>query len=143
MSVDVRIPTPLRRYAGDRASVALEAETLGSLMDALFEECPDLKPHLVGEDAKIRNFVNLFVNGEDARHLEGLSTPLRDGDKVAIVPAIAGGVELTNAEILRYSRHLILPEVTIDGQRKLRNGSVLLIGAGGLGSPAALSPLSF
>ena len=138
MSVDVRIPTPLRRYAGDRASVALEAETLGSLMDALFEECPDLKPHLVGEDAKIRNFVNLFVNGEDARHLEGLSTPLRDGDKVAIVPAIAGGVELTNAEILRYSRHLILPEVTIDGQRKLRNGSVLLIGAGGLGSPAAL-----
>ena len=143
MSVHVRIPTPLRRYAGDRASVALEAETLGSLMDALFEECPDLKPHLVGEDAKIRNFVNIFVNGEDARHLDGLLTSLRDGDKVAIVPAIAGGVELTNAEILRYSRHLILPEVTIDGQRKLRNGSVLLIGAGGLGSPAALSPLSF
>ena len=138
MSVHVRIPTPLRRYAGNRAAVALEAETLGNLMEALFEECPDLEPHLVGEDAKIRNFVNLFVNGEDARHLEGLSTPLRDGDKVAIVPAIAGGVELTNAEILRYSRHLILPEVTIDGQRKLRNGSVLLIGAGGLGSPAAL-----
>ena len=69
MSVHVRIPTPLRRYAGDRASVALEAETLGSLMDALFEECPDLKPHLVGEDAKIRNFVNIFVNGEDTRHL--------------------------------------------------------------------------
>lgn len=138
MPVHVRIPTPLRRYAGDRAGVALEAKTVGSLMDALFEECPELRPHLIGEDAKIRNFVNIFVNGDDVRHLDGLLTSVREGDKVAIVPAIAGGVELTNDEILRYSRHLILPDVTIDGQRKLRNGSVLLIGAGGLGSPAAL-----
>jgi len=138
MPIQVKIPTPLRRFAGDRAAVSLEAETLGGLLDALFVECPDLKPHLLADDGQVRNFVNVFVNGEDARHQQGLSTPLAEGDQVAIVPAIAGGAELTAQEVHRYSRHLILPEVTIEGQRKLRNGSVLLIGAGGLGSPAAL-----
>jgi MoaD family protein len=138
MSIQVKIPTPLRRFAGERAAVSLEAETLGALLDALFAECPELKPHLLGDDGQVRNFVNVFVNGEDARHQDGLQTKLKEGDQVAIVPAIAGGAELSNQEVHRYARHLILPEVTIEGQRKLRNGSVLLIGAGGLGSPAAL-----
>jgi adenylyltransferase/sulfurtransferase len=138
MSIQVKIPTPLRRYAGQRAAVPLEGETVGELLDALFAECPDLEPHLRGADGEIRNFVNIFVNGEDVRHQAGTETKLSAGDQVAIVPAIAGGAELSNPEIYRYSRHLILPEVTIDGQRKLKNGSVLMIGAGGLGSPAAL-----
>jgi len=138
MTIQVRIPTPLRQAAGGRSAVPLEGETLGGLLDALLDECPELRPQILGEDGELRSFVNLFVNGEDARHLSGRETPVREGDKVAIVPAIAGGVELSHAEVARYSRHLILPEVTIEGQRKLKAGSVLLIGAGGLGSPSAL-----
>jgi adenylyltransferase/sulfurtransferase len=138
MPIVVKIPTPLRRFAGDRTEVAASGETVARLLEALLGECPDLRPHLLGEDGRLRNFVNVFVNGEDVRTREGLETPLRDGDRVAIVPAIAGGADLSREEIARYSRHLIMPEVTIDGQRRLKNGSVLLIGAGGLGSPAAL-----
>jgi adenylyltransferase/sulfurtransferase len=134
----VKIPTPLRRFAGDRAEVPASGETVGRLLDALLRECPELRPHLFAEDGRLRNFVNVFVNGEDVRTRDGLLTPLREGDKVAIVPAIAGGNDLSREEIARYSRHLIMPEVTIEGQRRLKRASVLLIGAGGLGSPAAL-----
>ena len=95
---------------------------------------------------KLRNFVSVFLNDEDIRHQAGLETPVADGDRLAIVPAIAGGAPaplppqqgLSNEEIHRYSRHLIMPEVTLEGQKRLKNGSVLLIGAGGLGSPASL-----
>src|SRR5438045_4099517 len=83
------------------------------------------------------------------RHLQGLSTPVKDGDELSIVPSIAGGVDvlereavaetkLSNDEILRYSRHLIMPEVALEGQKKLKAARVLCIGAGGLGSPLAM-----
>jgi adenylyltransferase/sulfurtransferase len=138
MAVEIRIPTPLRRFTGDRAALSIGGDSVAEALKALLTECPELKPHLLGEDQQLRNFVNVFVNGEDVRLLSGLGTPLKDGDRIAIVPAIAGGVELSRDEIQRYSRHLIMPEVTIEGQRRLKGGSVLLIGAGGLGSPAAL-----
>jgi adenylyltransferase/sulfurtransferase len=138
MPVEVRIPTPLRRFAGDRASLALRGENVGALLEGLFAECPALRSQLMDEQGRLRNFVNVFLNGEDVRGLAGPATPVKDGDRVAIVPAVAGGAELSRDEILRYSRHLIMPEVTIEGQRRLKEGSALLIGAGGLGSPAAL-----
>jgi adenylyltransferase/sulfurtransferase len=138
MAVEIRIPTPLRRFTGERAAVSLAGDSVGAVLQALLAECPELEPHLLGEDRQLRNFVNVFLNGEDVRRLSGLGTPVKDGDRVAIVPAIAGGADLSKEEILRYSRHLIMPEVTIEGQRRLKDGSVLLIGAGGLGSPAAL-----
>jgi adenylyltransferase/sulfurtransferase len=140
----VRIPTPLRGFAGGRASVPLDGRTVSGLLDALFADSPGLRPHLLGDDGTLRNFVNVFVNGDDVRALGGLETPLGDGDEVMIVPAIAGGSgpsngsSLSNEEIARYSRHLIMPEVTIEGQRRLKASSVLLVGAGGLGSPASL-----
>ncbi len=134
----VKIPTPLRRFAGNRAEVPTSGDTVSGLVASLLAECPQLRPHLLGDDGEIRNFVNLFVNGEDVWALSGLETPLGDGDKVTIVPAIAGGTDLSNEEIARYARHLIMPEVTIEGQKRLKESSVLLIGAGGLGSPASL-----
>jgi molybdopterin/thiamine biosynthesis adenylyltransferase/rhodanese-related sulfurtransferase len=88
------------------------------------------------------------VNDDDIRYLERDATKLKDGDVISIVPSVAGGApvtspadvspELSNAEIQRYSRHLLLSEVGIDGQKRLKAGRVLCIGAGGLGSPAAL-----
>jgi adenylyltransferase/sulfurtransferase len=143
MSVRVRIPTPLRPHAGGRAAVALAGGTVRAVLDALLAEAPGLRPHLLAEDGSLRSFVNVYVNGEDARSRSGLETRLEEGDELAIVPAIAGGAhdappDLGREEISRYSRHLIMPEVTIEGQRRLKRSSVLLVGAGGLGSPAAL-----
>jgi adenylyltransferase/sulfurtransferase len=153
MPVRVRIPTPLRPYAGGRAEVAASGETVAAVLAALVAESPELRRHLMGDDGRLRSFVNLYLNGEDVRARAGLDTGLADGDELAIVPAIAGGAEavralapppasdgaeLTKEEIARYSRHLIMPEVTIEGQRRLKRSSVLLVGAGGLGSPAAL-----
>jgi adenylyltransferase/sulfurtransferase len=105
----------------------------------------ELRPHLLAADGSLRSFVNVYVNDRDIRHLARNDTPVRPGDTVSIVPSIAGGTavaeapaSLSHEEILRYSRHLLLPDVGIEGQRKLKGARVLLIGAGGLGSPAAL-----
>ncbi len=146
MSVRVRIPTPLRPYVGGQAAVSLTGETVKAVLDALLAEAPGLRPQLLADDGTLRTFVNVYVNGEDARARSGLETRLSDGDELAIVPAIAGGApdaaaaaaDLSREEIARYSRHLIMPEVTIEGQRRLKRSSALLVGAGGLGSPAAL-----
>ena len=94
-------------------------------------------------EGKLRSYVNVYINEDDVRDKQGLNTLLKDGDTVLIVPAIAGGStvadqELTKAELARYHRHLIMPEVGPEGQKKIKNASVLCVGAGGLGSPLAL-----
>ncbi len=93
MPIPVRIPTPFRRFTGDRAEVSVKAADLSSLLERLFEECPGLRGQLLGEDRKLRSFVNIYVNDEDVRFLDGLKTAVKDGDSVDIVPAIAGGGE--------------------------------------------------
>jgi sulfur-carrier protein adenylyltransferase/sulfurtransferase len=146
MPVNILIPTALRNYAGGSDSVAVDANTVGGALDALTSKYPDLKKHLYNDQGTLRHFVNIYVNDEDIRYSEKHATALKDGDAVSIVPSIAGGVavieerpvELDRDEILRYSRHLIMPEVALEGQKKLKAAKVLCIGAGGLGSPLAL-----
>ncbi|MCS7062030.1 MAG: molybdopterin-synthase adenylyltransferase MoeB, partial [Anaerolineae bacterium] len=132
---------------GCNKEVSLEAETVQGALTALVEQHPALKKHLFNEQGKLRSFVNVYLGDEDVRHLQGADTPLPDGAQLSIVPSVAGGAGptavaqemiLSNAEIRRYSRHLIMPEIGMSGQKKLKAGSVLLIGAGGLGSPAAM-----
>ena len=91
MPVPVRIPTPLRRFTGDRAEVSVEAAELSAVLERLFEQYPALKSQLLNEDGTLRTFVNIYVNDEDIRFLDGLKTPVADRDSVSIVPAIAGG----------------------------------------------------
>lgn len=95
MSIAVRIPTPLRRFTGDRAEVSVDAAELSSVLERLFEECPGLRAQLLGDDDTLRSFVNIYLNDEDVRFLAGLKTPVKEGDSVSIVPAIAGGRALT------------------------------------------------
>lgn len=139
MTVRIRIPTPFRRHTGNQVNVEVEGRTVAEALAALFVQAPGLRAQLLDDHGAVRRFVNLYVNGEDIRYLEGQDTPLRDRDELAIVPAIAGGNStLSRGEVSRYSRHLLLPEVALAGQEKLKAGSVLLVGAGGLGSPTAL-----
>src|SRR5882724_2331061 len=142
----VLIHTPLRQYAGKQDSVELAGKTVGEILQSLTGQYADLRRHLYNDEGKLRSFVNVYLNDEDIRYLQKDATPLKDGDTLSIVPSIAGGtagvaappVTLSKDEILRYSRHLIIPEVGMDGQLKLKNASVLLIGAGGLGAPLGL-----
>ncbi|MCS6950792.1 MAG: molybdopterin-synthase adenylyltransferase MoeB [bacterium] len=145
MAVTILIPSALQAYAGGQSEVQVQASSVGEALHALTEAYPDLRKHLYNEQGKLRSFVNVYLGDEDTRYLQGLETPVKDGDTLMIVPSIAGGtptvadeVTLDNAEILRYSRHLILPEVAMEGQLKLKQAKVLCVGAGGLGSPLAL-----
>src|SRR5207248_7312842 len=145
MAVTVLIPTPLRPFVGGRDTLELEGGSVGELLDRLTSEHAALKPHLFATDGRLRSFVNVYVNDRDIRQLAQRETPVQSGDTVSIIPSIAGGTavadvlpKLSHEEILRYSRHLILPEVGGEGEQKLKAARVLLVGAGGLGSPAAL-----
>lgn len=91
MSVFVRIPTPLRSLTSEMDVVEAAGETLQHLVLDLERQFPGIGDRIVDEDGEIRRFVNLFVNGEDVRFLNGLHTILSQGDEVSIVPAVAGG----------------------------------------------------
>src|SRR5687768_11342900 len=133
------LPTPLRPFAEGAAFVEVPGSTVATALDELVARHPSLKKHLYDDAGKIRSFVNLYVNDEDVRYLDKEGTAVSDGDSLSIVPSIAGGSEdLSNEEIRRYSRHLIMPEVGIEGQKKLKAARVLAVGAGGLGSPLAV-----
>lgn len=91
MSVSVRIPTALRSLTGQQDVVATDGGDLGQCIEALDAAYPGMKERLCDERGELRRFVNIYVNGEDVRFLTGLQTPLKAGDEVSIVPAVAGG----------------------------------------------------
>jgi adenylyltransferase/sulfurtransferase len=141
----ILIPTPLRPYTDKQDSVDANGTTVGELLADLTSKHAGLKAHLYNEQGKLRSFVNVYVNDEDIRYLQKEQTPVGSSDTISIIPSVAGGAPavstaaaLSNDEIKRYSRHLIMPEVGVDGQLKLKAGKVLCIGAGGLGSPVAM-----
>ncbi len=151
----IHIPTPLRPFTDKKESIEVNGATVGELLADLTKQYEGLRKHLYADDGRLRNFVNVYLNDEDIRYLQREKTPVKPGDSLSIVPSVAGGapsavtppadlkvraatIELSQDEIKRYSRHLIMPEVGVDGQKTLKAGSVLCIGAGGLGSPAAM-----
>ena len=87
----VRIPTPLRRLSGGKDILRISAADLQSCINELEKEHPGFRERLCDDSGEIRRFVNIYVNGEDVRFLEGLATPLKEGDEISIVPAVAGG----------------------------------------------------
>ena len=91
MSVRVRIPTPLRSLTGGAAEVQIQGASLGEAIGQLETQYPGIEQRLKDENGELRRFVNLYVNGEDVRFLQGLDTDLKAGDEVSIVPAVAGG----------------------------------------------------
>ena len=92
MPVRVRIPTPLRKYTGGKDAVPADGATIAAVLDDLEKNCPGLKERICDIDGNVRRFVNLYVNGDDIRFLDNTASPVKDGDEISIVPAIAGGV---------------------------------------------------
>ncbi|MGI0072092.1 MAG: molybdopterin-synthase adenylyltransferase MoeB [Thermoplasmata archaeon] len=156
----VKIPTPLRSFADGHAEVPSWGATVGEHVRGVAESYPGLRKHLFSPDGRLRSFVSVYLNDEDVRALQRDATPVKEGDVVSIVPAIAGGAStgthsrtrgsalpvvpnppadtLDRDALRRYSRHLLLPEVGVAGQKALRRSKVLIIGAGGLGAPTSL-----
>jgi len=91
MAVTINIPTPLRKLTSNQAEVELEAASVGELVENLEEAYAGIKEKLTDQSGDIRRYVNIYINDEDIRFLDGKDTALSDGDVVSIVPAIAGG----------------------------------------------------
>jgi molybdopterin synthase sulfur carrier subunit len=91
MAVQVRIPTPLRKFTDGRDTVEATGASIGAILSDLDSRHPGLRERICEADGTVRRFVNLYINGDDIRFLENLNSPVKDGDEVSIVPAIAGG----------------------------------------------------
>lgn len=91
MSVDIRLPTLLRSSAGGQATVSVEGSTIGEVLNNLVDAHPGMKGQVLTEDGSLHKFVNVYVNDDDVRYLQQLDTTVGEGDRVSILPAVAGG----------------------------------------------------
>jgi sulfur-carrier protein adenylyltransferase/sulfurtransferase len=136
----IELPQPLRAFAAGAADVAVHAHTVRAALDALVRRYPLMRRHLFDDAGRLRGYVNIYHNDDPAPTLDAR---LAAGDTIMIVPSIAGGgsdafAAFDSDERARYSRHFALPDVGVDGQLRLRRARVLIVGAGGLGSPVSL-----
>ncbi len=149
--VKLIVPTTLRNYTGRNSELSLTGNTVLDIFKALAEQYPDTKNIIFDANEKPMVFINVFIGTTNIKQIDGFDTVLKDGDTLTLIPAIAGGAitesviskerekenKLDNDEILRYSRHLLLREVGVKGQKKLKSAKVLIAGLGGLGAPLA------
>jgi molybdopterin synthase sulfur carrier subunit len=92
VAVTIKLPTQLRDVAGGAAEATADGTTVGEVLEGLYAQHGELRDRLAGDDGELRRFVNVYVKGEDIRFLDGLATPVADGDEVTILPAVAGGM---------------------------------------------------
>jgi molybdopterin/thiamine biosynthesis adenylyltransferase/molybdopterin converting factor small subunit len=149
MAVSVYVPSPFRRLTGNQSLVEGHGRDVAELLDDLERRFPGFRSLLFDDHNQIPAHINIYVNNREISSLKGTATRLEEGDQVAVIPALAGGSgdsqhpagapwALTEDQVLRYSRHIIMPQVGSSGQRKLMEARVLVLGSGGLGSPASL-----
>jgi sulfur-carrier protein len=99
----LRVPTPLRAYTGGNSEVTVTGGKIAEALNDLTTQFPPIKPHLFNEAGELRPFVNLFVGESNIRDLQGLETPLKDGDKIMLIPSIAGGCHCEERSLRRSS----------------------------------------
>ena len=129
------IPSVLNAGSGEKKT-ELEAETLKESFDKISEIMgDDFKRRVLEADGSPRSLINIYINGKNAAFSDGIDTPLDEGDEIYILPAVAGGSDLSEKELDRFSRQVMLEQIGYDGQLKLKNATVCVVGVGGLGNP--------
>lgn len=136
MSVRARIPSPLKSLTNGKDVIESRGTTVGEGIQQVISAHPELRETLCDEAGNMRRFINIFLNNEDIRSLRNLDTPVNEGDSLSFIPAIAGGAESTPDH--RTLRQGISPQWAELKGKGLGEGKVFILGAGGLGSPAAL-----
>jgi adenylyltransferase/sulfurtransferase len=147
----VVVPSPVRRYTGGQSRVQVDGGTVRAAIGNLDQQYPGVKSRLCDEDGQIKPYINIFVNGNEIRALQGIGTVLAEKDEVSIVPAMAGGSNhhmkvtyevptdtLTDYDKTRYDRQMMIEGWGEEGQAKLKASSAFIAGAGGLGSPVSI-----
>ncbi|HEX2558135.1 MAG TPA: ThiF family adenylyltransferase [Nitrososphaera sp.] len=133
--VEFVVPSVLNRGQGEK-KIPLEANDLQDAFTKISEQMgDDFKRRVFDHNGKPRSLINIYINGKNMRFGGGLASQLKDGDSVYILPAVAGGAELTSEDMQRYSRQLMLEEIGFEGMEKLRSAKVCVVGAGGIGNP--------
>ncbi|MGB9003028.1 MAG: ThiF family adenylyltransferase [Nitrosotalea sp.] len=134
-SIKFTIPSVLNKGGGEK-KVDILAATLNEAFNKISEQFGDeFKRRVLNPDGTPRSLINIYVNGKNMRFSGGMETTLKDGDEIYILPAVAGGSELSSKELERYSRQVMLEEIGYEGQLKIRNAKVCVVGVGGLGNP--------
>ncbi|KAF6242347.1 4-methyl-5(B-hydroxyethyl)-thiazole monophosphate biosynthesis protein [Nitrosopumilus sp. b1] len=134
-SLTFTIPSVLNQGGGEK-KVEISADTLSDAFSKVSEIMgDDFKRRVLNDDGTPRSLINIYINGKNAKFSDGMNTALKDGDEIYILPAVAGGSELSNDDLDRYSRQVMLEEIGYQGQIKLRNAKVCVVGVGGLGNP--------
>src|SRR5512137_1184405 len=140
MGVIVSIPGPLRDLAGGKAELEAPGDTVGEVLRQLARAHPRLGERLLDDAGQVRRHLGVFLGDEEVRELGGLAAPVRDGDRLWLVPAIAGGApELDTERIARWARQLLVPGFGAAGQERLMAARVRVVGAGGEATPALVA----
>jgi adenylyltransferase/sulfurtransferase len=136
-SIKFTIPSVLNKGGGEK-KIKILAATLSEAFAKISENMGDeFQRRVLNPDGTPRSLINIYINGKNMRFGSGMQTPLKDGDEVYILPAVAGGSELSSRDLERYSRQVMLEEIGYEGQLKLKNAKVCVVGIGGLGNPIA------
>ena len=134
--VTFTIPSVLNQSGGEK-KIQISVDSLADAFAKVSESMgDDFKRRVLEGDGKPRSLINIYINGKNAKFSSGMQTVLKDGDEIYILPAVAGGSEdLSARELDRYSRQVMLEEIGYNGQLKLKNAKVCVVGTGGLGNP--------
>lgn len=134
-NITFTIPSVLNKGGGEK-KLQVTADSLLDSFNKVSENMgDDFKRRVLNDDGTPRSLINIYINGKNARFSGGMNTALKDGDEIYILPAVAGGSELSSKDIDRYSRQIMLEEIGYQGQLKLRSAKVCVVGVGGLGNP--------
>ena len=129
------IPSVLNAGSGEKKT-EIDASTLKESFEKISEIMgDDFKRRVLEADGSPRSLINIYINGKNAAFSDGIDTPLNEGDEIYILPAVAGGSDLSEKELDRFSRQVMLEQIGYDGQLKLKNSTVCVVGVGGLGNP--------
>ena len=134
-NITFAIPSVLNAGAGEK-KLEISVNTLQDAFTKISETMgDDFKRRVLNDDGTPRSLINIYINGKNAKFSSGLNTELKDGDEINILPAVAGGSDLSEKELDRYSRQVMLEQIGYQGQLKLKQAKVCVVGVGGLGNP--------